>query len=156
MNAHGPLVVAFGNQLRCDDGAGPAVAAHLGLLAPEVHVLTVPQLLPELAETVAHADVVVFVDAALMGAPGEVACQPLHPEESGVPGHTLTPVRLLGLARSVFDRCPESYLVSIAGERYGFGTDLSERVAAAVPLAVRTVADLLSDWLLRSRTERRT
>lgn len=144
MDARRPIVIAFGNPLRCDDGVAAAVAAELADVIPAAGILTVHQLLPELAESAAHARVVVFVDASVEGAPGDVRHRVVEPEEVGVPGHSLTPARLMGLARSLYESCPPSYLVSISGEQFGFGTDFSEAVAAAVPTAVRTVADIVN------------
>jgi hydrogenase maturation protease len=61
------VVIGYGNTLRGDDGAGPAVAQAIADRAlPGVRSLAVPQLTPELAEIVAEANLVVFVDAALM------------------------------------------------------------------------------------------
>lgn len=148
MPSRGPLVIAYGNTLRCDDGVGAAVAAQLEGAIAEAHIIVVPQLLPELAEPIAHADVVVFVDATIEGAHGAVVAQrvmPASPHDlaTGVGDHHLTPARMLGLAQTLLDLVPESYLVSIGGAQFGFGTGLSQEVSAAVPLAVRTVADLV-------------
>ena len=55
------LVIGYGNELRRDDGLGPRVAASLA--GPGVRALAVRQLTPELAEEVATARLVVFVDA---------------------------------------------------------------------------------------------
>ena len=146
MAGRGPLVIAFGNTLRCDDGAGAAVAAQLEGAVANTHVIVVPQLLPELAEAAAHADIVVFIDATVEGSHGAVTTRPVQPDDSHsvIGEHHLTPARLLTLARALFDRCPESYLVSIGGAQFGFGTALSAEVAAAIPTAVRTVAELLA------------
>lgn len=145
MPGRGPLVIAFGNTLRCDDGAGAAVAARIADDVPHLQVIVVPQLLPELAEATAHADVVVFVDATIEGVHGAVTTQSVAPDnhQPAVGEHHLTPGRLLALAHALFDRCPEGYLVSIGGAQFGFGTALSAEVSAAVPTAVRTVAELI-------------
>ena len=62
----GVLVIACGNTLRGDDGAGPEVGE---LLAVELEgtgaeVVVVDQLLPELALDASRSGRVVFVDAA--------------------------------------------------------------------------------------------
>lgn len=67
MQSRRALVIAIGNPLREDDGAGPAVAARLverGVLREgDTDIVCVHQLLPELAERIAAARVVIFVDA---------------------------------------------------------------------------------------------
>lgn len=145
MAGRGSLVIAFGNTLRCDDGAGAVVAGQLAAAVPDAHIVVVPQLLPELAEAAAHADVVVFIDATVEGAHGAVITRRVQPDVGPPPasGHHLTPGRLMALARTLFDGCPVSYLVSIGGAQFGFGTALSAEVSAAVPTAVRTVAALI-------------
>jgi len=60
------LVVGYGNALRRDDGVALRVAAAVASLGlAGVHVETAHELLPELAELVARAERVVFVDAAV-------------------------------------------------------------------------------------------
>ena len=76
------LVIGYGNTLRRDDGVGPGVAeavAALGL--PGVQTLACALLTPELAEPVARAGMVVFVDAAV-DAPREVQLRRLEPADS--------------------------------------------------------------------------
>jgi Ni,Fe-hydrogenase maturation factor len=53
--------------------------------------------------------------------------------------HGLDPARLLGLCRSLYGRAPVASVVSIAGEHFGFGDELSGPVRRAVPAAVRSV-----------------
>src|SRR3954471_3504710 len=69
------LVIGYGNTLRSDDGVGPHIAieaAAWGL--PRLETIAVPQLTPELAELLASAELLIFVDAyqAEIGAAVEV------------------------------------------------------------------------------------
>ena len=58
------LVIGYGNELRGDDGVGPAAArAVAGWNRPGIVALDVHQLTPELADDVGQAGYVVFVDA---------------------------------------------------------------------------------------------
>ena len=133
------LVIAYGNPLRQDDGAGWAVGAALAL-RPGVEVLSVHQLLPELAEFLMHEPTVVFVDARRDGTPGEVRGELVSPRDVSWNGsHGLDPGVLLGLCRRLYGDAPEAFLITIAGERFGFGSDLSDPVRRAVPEAVRRV-----------------
>src|SRR5690242_12882091 len=76
------LVIGYGNELRRDDGVGAKVACavaewHL----PGIEAIVCHQLTPELAERIASAAHVVFVDAAL-GAGDAVQCREIEPNEN--------------------------------------------------------------------------
>lgn len=124
--AGGVLVIGSGNPLRGDDGIGPAVAgdvARLGL--PGVRVLVVHQLTPELAADLAEARLAVFVDAAVT--PGPVCVAKLGgpgPADGGM-SHAADPRGLLALARAVYGRSPEAWLVTAAGADFDFREGLS-------------------------------
>ena len=133
------LVIAYGNPLRQDDGAGWAVAAALST-CPGVEVLSVQQLMPELVEVLTRVPTVVFVDARRDGTPGEVRGEPVSPRDMSWNGsHGLDAGVLLGLCDRLYGHAPEAFLVTIAGERFGFGPALSDPVRQAVPEAVRRV-----------------
>lgn len=148
------LVIGYGNALRRDDGAGTAVAAQLPARRPGARILTVPQLVPEIADAIAKAGIVVFVDAGAGRPPGEVTTRRVWPSETPPLGHAMTPGALMALSQALYDRCPPAYLVTIGADDFSIGPGLSDAVAAAVPTAVGTVADLLS--APRSRTGHRT
>ncbi|MGF1587982.1 MAG: hydrogenase maturation protease [Pleurocapsa sp.] len=60
------LVIGYGNTLRSDDGAGQSAANQIAAWGlPNVRSLAVHQLTPELAEDIANADTVIFVDAVI-------------------------------------------------------------------------------------------
>ena len=97
------LVIGYGNSLRGDDGIGPGVAGALAKGDPidRAQVIVCHQLTPELAECIAAADLVVFIDAAVNIDPGTVAVREVldaSPPSSGL-FHSATPAALLGLAR---------------------------------------------------------
>ncbi len=133
------LVIAFGNPLRQDDGAAFAVAKALEARRG-VEVRQVQQLMPELAEPLSTANRVVFVDAGRGGPPGRVRRERVVASTEAWTGtHGLDPARLLGLCRSLYGRTPQASVVSIAGQCFGFGDELSDPVRRAVPTAVRSV-----------------
>ena len=73
------LVIGYGNTLRRDDGVGPHVAEAIAALAlPGVEALVCPLLTPELAEAIARARRVVFVDAMVTAPPGTGVAPVLH------------------------------------------------------------------------------
>jgi hydrogenase maturation protease len=121
------LVIGYGNELRGDDGLGPAVAeavAAIGL--PDVECLAVHQLVPELAERLADARLAVFVDARV--GPGEQAVEVTRiktGESGGLMAHAADPRALLALARAVYGRAPEAWLVAVTGCHFEFGDGLS-------------------------------
>lgn len=130
------LAFALGNPLRGDDGAGPAIAAGLPAIVPELEVVEATELLPEHAEAVAAAQGVLFLDAAADGTPGEVRVSPVAPRAARAALlHALLPDELLGLARALHGRAPPAALITIAGKDFSFRESISPEVTAAIPAA---------------------
>ena len=125
----GLLVIGYGNTLRGDDGVGPCVAESVGKLnLPGVRTLVCPLLTPELAEPIAHAAKVIFVDAAV-DAPTEVQWRKLEPNEtSQLMAHAADPRTMLALARDVFGRVPEAWWLTIPAVDLGFSEEFSPAV----------------------------
>lgn len=142
------LVIGYGNTLRCDDAAGRAVARAVAEAAScGVKVLECHQLLPEVAERLAEADLVVFVDAEIGPLPGSVMVTRVlgliaATRETAL-GHHVTPAALLALSAQLYGRAPDAFLVTIAAGSLELGDTLSEPVAAALPLAAATVWGIL-------------
>lgn len=128
------LIIGYGNPLRGDDAAGLAAAERLGGVA--VHQLT-----PELAEAVAQAGAVVFLDADATLGPGEIAVKRVEPADV-VLAHHATPAGLLQLARTVYGTVPEAWLIGMGGEEFGLREGLSAAAARAVERAVEAAAGL--------------
>jgi hydrogenase maturation protease len=144
------LIVAYGNTLRGDDGVGWIVADDLRrrLASPEVEVLQLLQLLPELAESVSHVDTVIFVDASCEGEPGELRCRPVTPPPVKVQfTHQLSPAELLGLAGQLYGATPQAFCVSLTGQCFEHGEELSESVAARLPQLACKVERLMTQVL---------
>jgi hydrogenase maturation protease len=123
------VVIGYGNSLRGDDGVGPHIATALQNAAiPGLLALAVPQLTPELAEPLAKARLVVFVDASIDPDQG-VRVQPIEPGAAAEPlGHVASPRWLLGMARALHGHCPQAWLVSVPGICFDFGEGLSAEV----------------------------
>lgn len=139
------LIIAYGNPIRGDDGAGWRIAAEAAAHLPAgAVILTTHQLTPEIAEPASQARVVVFVDAAEGGEPGEVTVLPVVPGTANPRAftHQMDPDGLLAMAQSLFGRRPPAYLVTINGESFELTEELSATVAAAIPEAARLVAEL--------------
>src|SRR5687768_11527718 len=110
------LVLGYGNTLRGDDGAGPALAEEVATWGlPGVRALAVQQLLPELAGDLAAVDAVLFVDAALAGGNSEpFTVRALRPQPSsrGIT-HYGNPSELLALAQGLHGPAPEAWLLTL-------------------------------------------
>jgi hydrogenase maturation protease len=137
------LVIGYGNELRGDDGVGPAAAARTGELGlPGVEILTVHQLVPELADPISRAATVVFVDASVEELE-DVQMRELQPlEDVQVSAHSSDPRGLLTLARDLFDRAPAAWMISIPVSDFSFGEQLSRQAQDGVEKAVQMVRRL--------------
>jgi hydrogenase maturation protease len=133
------LVIGYGNTLRCDDGVGPQVAESLAARnLPGVRAVACQQLTPELAEAVAQAGAVVFVDAALDA--GQVEWREVKAEDPPqTPAHASNPRQLLSLARQLFGRQPPAWVVAVPVEHLGMGESLSPRAAAGLQTATAQI-----------------
>ena len=120
------LVIGYGNPLRRDDGVGPKVAASVAEWnLPGVRTLIAHQLTPELAEPIASAGRVVFVDAGI-GPVESVQRREIQPKNSfEIITHAADPRSLLALAKQVFGRCPPASWLSIPVQDLDFGEELS-------------------------------
>lgn len=137
------LVIGYGNTLRSDDGVGPKVAGALEQLhLPGVEVLVCGLLTPELADPIAAAGTVVFVDAAV-DAPREVQLRQLAPAESSqIMAHAADPRTLLAVARDVFGHAPEAWWLTIPAESMAIGEEFSELARRGVQTAIDTLKQL--------------
>ncbi len=134
------LVIGYGNTLRGDDGVGPRVAEAVGHLhLPGVQTLICPLLTPELAEPIARAGKVIFVDAAV-DAPKEVQWRKLEPNKSSqLMAHAADPRTMLALARDVFGRVPEAWWLTIPAVDLSFREDFSPEVQRGFDEAVEKI-----------------
>jgi hydrogenase maturation protease len=136
--------------LRSDDGLGWIVADDLRqrLPSPEVQVLQLTQLLPEVAESISHANTVIFVDASCEGEPGDIRRQPVSAPPARVQfSHQLSPTEVLGLACQLYGATPQAFCVTLRGECFEHGEGLSERVTARLPLLAAEVEQLTKQIL---------
>ncbi len=134
------LVIGYGNTLRGDDGVGPRVAEAVGKLRlPGVRTLICPLLTPELADPIAHAATVIFVDAAV-DALQEVSWRKLEPNESSqLMAHAADPRTMLALSRDVFGHVPEAWWLTIPATDLGFHEVFSPAVQKGFLEAVEKI-----------------
>ena len=143
------LVIGYGNILRRDDGVGWAAARRLvdQLPGDQAAVLTAPQLLPELAETVSHAQRVIFIDADAELPAGEIHKSAVEPGTVAKSlGHHQTPQGILRLARDLYRHAPQAFIYTIGGADFSFGCTLSQPVQIALRKVVQSVVDAVMDF----------
>jgi hydrogenase maturation protease len=140
----GLLVLGYGNTLRRDDGVGPRVAEAVAALnLPRVRTLACALLTPELAEPIAGAQTVVFVDAAV-DAPREVQLRKLSTADSSqLMAHAADPETMLALARDVFGHAPDAWLLTIPVEDIGIGETLSPLARRGLDTAIDRIKKLI-------------
>jgi hydrogenase maturation protease len=145
------LIIGYGNPLRRDDGLGWHAIRELsrGVESADVELLPCHQLTPELADKVAAAGAVIFIDAiqieesAAAGPRGPIISEISPSAGSSAFSHELTPATLLDLSRQLYGSCPHAYTVSLRGESFAFGEALSPSVARALPALIQKVRALV-------------
>lgn len=140
------LIIGYGNPLRGDDGLGWQAARRLvGEVRDGVEVVACHQLMPELAEPLSRAHRAVFIDAAAPGgSPGSIVMSVVQPRPAapGAFSHHLDPSGLLELARSLYGNAPPAELITVSGQQFDFGEQLSPPVQAALENVVRLMKAL--------------
>ena len=129
------LIIGYGNPLRGDDAFGYRAAEFLREenADPEVEILPVHQLTPELADRIARASSVVFIDAAVGETPGELLKRDVQPDATGDPfTHQATASALLFAAQALYGRVPPATLITVTAANLDFGRPLSPPVQEAL------------------------
>jgi hydrogenase maturation protease len=142
-----PLVIAYGNRLRGDDAVGWVVADSLAndIRMQGVDVVALHQLSPELADDVARASRVVFVDARIdpATAPGAVGVAQLKPDSAASSmTHHVDAGTVLALAKGLYGQTTPAYAVTVTIESAEAGAPLGLAVNASVSALVEAVAAL--------------
>jgi hydrogenase maturation protease len=137
------LIIGYGNPLRGDDGFGWHAATRLldQIADPDVEIMAVQQLTPELTEPISRADHVVFIDAAVSGLPGALTERPISADAGSRSfTHHGTPGGLLSAALALYGRAPQATLFSVPGEDFGFGERLTPAVERALAQVIARVS----------------
>jgi hydrogenase maturation protease len=128
-----PLIIGFGNPLRGDDGIGWRAAelleAELGAAA---EIVACHQLTPELAPSLGGASVVIFLDASVAQAPGQVSESVVTPADPATFTHHLTPAQLLGMARHFGPVTCSAVLIACGVLNTNAGEELSDPAQTGV------------------------
>lgn len=145
---HEKLIIGYGNDLRSDDGAGIEAARLLAAQltpASRTRVIITHQLTPDLADDIAAAEQLVFVDAYPAGAPGaglRVAKIVAGPAGGGrALGHHGDPGALLHLAGRLFGAPPAAWLVGIPAYSFEAGETMSPETSQMIAEAVALIGE---------------
>jgi hydrogenase maturation protease len=155
MNSSRVVVIAYGNPLRGDDGLAWRVAGQLkkALASSVVEILEQQQLVPELAEPMARAGAVIFVDAAAAQGtsdPGEIRIVEFEEEVALRAGespfhHQISPASLIALAGRLYGARPRAFVATLKGHDFSPGDRLSTPVERAMPEFVDRLQKLILD-----------
>ena len=146
------LILACGNTLREDDGVGPWLAAwaeerFAGELG--VRIVARQQWTPELAQDIAEAESVLFVDCDVDAKPGAVtiaSVEAASPERTGLTTHQVGAAELLSLSKELYGGTPRSSLLLTIGVG---SLELREGFSEAVRVALPEACAQLKSNLLR-------
>lgn len=144
------LVLGYGNPLRSDDGLGWHAAECLAetLSDSNAEIRTLSQLTPELALPISEASLVIFIDASRDGEPGELSCAQVVPQLVPVRfSHDLSPEAVLALSKYMYGVSPPAFQVSLCGQCFDLGEELSPLIAAQLPRLVSLVSQLAASGL---------
>lgn len=151
------VVIAYGNSLRGDDGLAWRVAEELRQRNfPDVEILQIHQLAPEVAENISRCQAVIFVDAAAAAAErgqagemrtveiseqgvGEGLSSPFH--------HQYSPAALLAVAAQLYGARPRAFIASLVGEDFSPGESLSPEIERALPGFVAHIEKLILELI---------
>lgn len=148
------LILACGNTLRGDDGVGLWLAEWAEQRfsnQPGVRVIADHQWTPELAEDVARAHSVLFIDCSIDSKPGSVKLTPVEPAARGPEHNThhLGAAELLSLGRVLYNSLPHESLQLTIGAG---STELDESFSPAVQAALPEACTMIEEAVLRYLT----
>lgn len=156
------LIIGYGNPDRQDDSAAwhtlYRLAARLGRPLPEgpeegflpeglePDLWFALQLTPEMAETCAEYDTVLFVDAHTGQTSEDILFQPVSGTGgSSILTHHLSPEACIALTWSIYFRRPQAHLLTIRGYSFQFSREMTPETDRLVDQAV----DILWDWMVK-------
>lgn len=150
------LIVAYGNSLRRDDGAGPALGEILETALQSrgrrVKRIALHQLDPEVSLSIAEEGVtaVVFVDTRVIVATDadsllEAVRVNGNPTESHV-GHHLSPSTVMAYARLLYGKDPIAWVLTVPGVDFDHGEGFSDFTRAALDSLHEFLASIPLDW----------
>jgi hydrogenase maturation protease len=144
------LVIGYGNPLRGDDAVGQIVVGAVEQWRiPKVKALALHQLAPELAEDLARASTVFFVDASVDVRLEHPVVQDIQATESvGHSSHHSSPTELLALTKHLYGCVPRACLIEMPAEDFGLREEgLREELSSKAQAGVKEVLEFLYEAL---------
>ena len=146
------LILACGNTLRSDDGVGPWLAEwaqNKYHAVNQVCIISRQQWTPELAEEIANAHSVLFIDCSIDSVPGSIHLAPVVPAAAleAIATHHQSAAALLALTRDIYSSQPTAKLLTIGAASTELGEQFSEAVTAALPKACRLIEETILHYL---------
>ena len=142
------LIIGYGNTLRGDDGVGYKIAEIIEQWnINNITSLAVHQLTPDLAENIAQADTVIFVDAVTITdinqAKLEIKTISSNQKSNNLAHHN-NPEQLLSLTQAIYQKVPQAYWILVPAFNFNFSEGLSPFTQKYVNLALEKIKDMLS------------
>lgn len=146
---HSVLIIGYGNDLRSDDGAGVHVATRLARLVsrrpqtPPLRVVVAQQLTPDLADDMATAAHVIFVDAYAANERGAgIRIDRISADTArttSVIGHHGDPDALISLTARLYGKTPDAWVIGIPAFNLDLGDTISPDTARRIDEAVALI-----------------
>jgi hydrogenase maturation protease len=142
------IVIGYGNELRGDDGVGPALVRALEAIGLSgVYTCAVHQLIPELAPALAKERHAIFVDARETDDAAAVRVERIEASETpGFTGHIADAKNLLALTQLIYKHSPQSWLVSIKGTDFGIGRRKTKAATINMQRALKLIQELVGSF----------
>lgn len=149
------LILGYGNTLRGDDALGIHAAHALHdfyCTDGGIRVLATSELTFDLAEDLSQANLILFIDAAASGLPGELHSEAILPADEKVRfTHHWTPRTLLMLCKQLYGRAPSAMCLTMGTASTDVGVGLSQEIEHRLPELLERAKYLVSDWRLEHR-----
>ncbi len=154
------LVYGFGNPGRQDDGLGILLAEKWEVWAKKHGIDHIDfeynyQLNIEDAHTISEYENVIFLDASVEDIEDIKLSRVVPTEKTEFTMHAMHPGFILHLCQNLYDKAPNTYLLSIKGYEFEFNEEISreaeENLEMAFELAIELfsmpkVSEVISNW----------
>jgi hydrogenase maturation protease len=146
------LILGYGNTLRGDDALGIHAAHALHdfyCTDGGIRVLATSQLTLDLAEDISQARMILFIDAAAAGLPGEIHSEEILPATEKIRfTHHWTPRTLLMLSKQLYGTAPSAVSLTMAVASTEVGVGLSQEAEHRLPELLVRAKTIVSKWRL--------
>jgi len=143
------LIIGYGNSLAGDDALGFYVVKELaGTIMPEeVTVKYIHQLMPEHSQEISEYQRVIFIDAEENAEPGKLICRRVNKDDlrdTSTTAHDFTLDSILLLAEKLYGNIPEVHLITVTGNNFNVGEELSLPVKKMIPNVINMIFDTIN------------